>query len=42
MTAANRWGLQMVTIRIMPAAWLTLPAAIMLTDSLGVVFSKSF
>jgi len=41
--AANGSGLQMATIRNMLAAWvLTLPAAIILSGSLYVVFSKLF
>jgi PiT family inorganic phosphate transporter len=41
--AANGSGLQMATIRNMLAAWvLTLPAAIMLSAGLYVVFSKLF
>ena len=41
--AANGSGLQMATIRNMLAAWvLTLPAAILLSAGLYVVFSKLF
>jgi PiT family inorganic phosphate transporter len=41
--AANGSGLQMATIRNMLAAWvLTLPAAIILSGALYVLFSRLF